>query len=305
CSAFRGSDRFTVTRSVQKGRGISLSRRDLPVISALVSIRQIHHSVGVEKANYRGAPAEDCAYLVERLCSWLSDMGFGGELALPGAMIKAILAHLYLAWIHPFGDGNGRTARLMEAQILMSSGVPSPAAHLMSNHYNETRSEYYAQLNRSSKSGGDVIPFLAYALRGFRDGLREQIQHVKTLQHKIAWTNFVHEAFSGRKSIADHRRRRLALELAEHEKGVKLEPVKTLNGAIALEYANKTGKTLMRDLHELTKLKLITVRDRVVFPNRDLILAFLPVRAQLTRATEKEIIRQAPLATEGGVAVSA
>jgi hypothetical protein len=40
CSAFRGSDRFTVTRSVQKGRGISLSRCDLPVISALVSIRQ-------------------------------------------------------------------------------------------------------------------------------------------------------------------------------------------------------------------------------------------------------------------------
>jgi hypothetical protein len=42
CSAFRGSDRFTVTRSVKKGRGTSLSRRDLPVISALVSIRQRH-----------------------------------------------------------------------------------------------------------------------------------------------------------------------------------------------------------------------------------------------------------------------
>jgi hypothetical protein len=40
CSAFRGSDRFTVTKSVQEGRGISLSRRDLPVISALVAIRQ-------------------------------------------------------------------------------------------------------------------------------------------------------------------------------------------------------------------------------------------------------------------------
>jgi Stage II sporulation protein E (SpoIIE) len=38
--AFRGSDRFTVTESVQEGRGISLSRRDLPVISALVAIRQ-------------------------------------------------------------------------------------------------------------------------------------------------------------------------------------------------------------------------------------------------------------------------
>jgi hypothetical protein len=40
CSAFRGSDRFTVTKSVQKGRGIGLSQRDLPVISALVAIRQ-------------------------------------------------------------------------------------------------------------------------------------------------------------------------------------------------------------------------------------------------------------------------
>jgi hypothetical protein len=42
CSAFRGSDRFTVTNSVQEGRGISLSRRDLPVISALLAIRQGH-----------------------------------------------------------------------------------------------------------------------------------------------------------------------------------------------------------------------------------------------------------------------
>jgi hypothetical protein len=40
CSVFRGSDRFAVTKSVQKGRGISLSRRHLPVISAFVAIRQ-------------------------------------------------------------------------------------------------------------------------------------------------------------------------------------------------------------------------------------------------------------------------
>jgi transposase InsO family protein len=42
CSRFRKSDRFTATKSVQEGRGISLSRRDLPVISALVAIRQGH-----------------------------------------------------------------------------------------------------------------------------------------------------------------------------------------------------------------------------------------------------------------------
>ncbi len=64
CSAFRGSDRFTVTRSVQKGRGISLSRRALPVISALVAIRQtqvsapltcLHHANCVHQHQSRRA----------------------------------------------------------------------------------------------------------------------------------------------------------------------------------------------------------------------------------------------------------
>jgi Fic family protein len=42
-------------------------------------------------------------------------------------VIKSIIAHLYLAWIHPFGDGNGRTARLLEVRFLMEAGVPSAA----------------------------------------------------------------------------------------------------------------------------------------------------------------------------------
>lgn len=37
---------------------------------------------------------------------------------------KAILAHLGLVTIHPFGDGNGRTARLLMNLILLKSGCP-------------------------------------------------------------------------------------------------------------------------------------------------------------------------------------
>jgi len=103
------------------------------------------YSVGV--ARYRGAPAEDCAYLVDRLCEWM-----GGEVFDPPegmrivyAIIKAVLVHLYLAWIHPFVDGNGRTARLVEFQILITSGVPAPCAQLLSNHYNLTRDEVTLQ----------------------------------------------------------------------------------------------------------------------------------------------------------------
>jgi hypothetical protein len=82
---------------------------------------------------------------------------------IPFAILKAIMAHLYLAWIHPFGDGNGRTARLLEFHILLEAGVPLPVAHLLSDHSNRTRAEYYRQLDRASKSGGDVLPFLSSA----------------------------------------------------------------------------------------------------------------------------------------------
>ena len=61
------------------------------------------------------------------MCDWLDGPGFSGDGAtrVPVAIIKASLVHLYLAWIHPFGDGNGRTARLCEFLVLVTSGVPT------------------------------------------------------------------------------------------------------------------------------------------------------------------------------------
>jgi Fic family protein len=40
------------------------------------------------------------------------------------SILKAALAHPHLAWIHPFGDSNGRTARLVEFLILLSAVGP-------------------------------------------------------------------------------------------------------------------------------------------------------------------------------------
>ena len=123
-------------------------------------------------ARYKGAPARDCEYLLNRLFEWLDGMSFElGHSKLGIAILKSIVAHLYLSWIHPFGDGNGRVARLVEYQILLSAGVPNPATHLLSNHYNETRSEYYRRLDRASRDRTGVTDFLVYALQGFVDGL--------------------------------------------------------------------------------------------------------------------------------------
>lgn len=60
------------------------------------------------------------------------------------AVLAAVLAHLYIAWIHPFGNGNGRLARLIEVQIFSESGVvPTVATNLLSDFYNKTRDHGY------------------------------------------------------------------------------------------------------------------------------------------------------------------
>ena len=65
-----------------------------------------HHSVTVGQV-YRGAPAEDCELLLDRLSEWLTGPDFrpppGREIVY--AILKAAVTHLYLAWIHPFGNG--------------------------------------------------------------------------------------------------------------------------------------------------------------------------------------------------------
>jgi Fic family protein len=239
------------------------------------------HSVGVMQ--YRGAPAEDCGYLLDRLCEWLAGPAFDtsgqpGEMAVPIAILKAILAHLYVEWIHPFGDGNGRTGRLVEVQILATAGLPHVACHVLSNHYNQTRSEYYRQLDRASKSGGDVIPFINYALRGLVDGLTEQLATVKKQQWDVAWHEHVYERFKSRRGDADRRMRDLVLELSRREAPVPKGEISNLSPSLAVAYSRKTEKTLSRDLNALEEQGLIERDERGYRACKEIILAFLPVR---------------------------
>jgi len=237
------------------------------------------HSVGV--MNYRGAPVEDCGLLLERLSEWLSGPVFqppAPRFVAVYAIIKAVLAHLYLAWIHPFADGNGRTARLIEFQILLASGMPSPAAHLLSNHYNQTRSQYYRELDRASRSGGDVMPFLLYAAEGLADELKAQIDFIRGMQMEIMWRDYVYESFRGRKSPAPARQRDLALALANSPRPRPLADLAGLTPGLAREYARKTAKPLSRDVNQLVKMELIRKSGAGYETCQDKILSFLPFK---------------------------
>jgi Fic family protein len=250
------------------------------------------YSVGV--MTYKGAPWRECEPLLGKLCDWLNGEDFepcAGLNAGHMAILKAIIGHLYIEWIHPFGDGNGRTGRLLEVQILLASGVPAPACQLLSNHYNQTRKIYLAQLKAASESGGNVIPFIGYALEGFVEGLREQLAYIRKLQMEVAWINYVHEIFGRDNTKTAERQKHLLLDLSSKEEPVDISELDHLSPRLAKAYAGMNPRTWLRDVEILEQRKFLIRDGKTIRANTALIAQFLPIRAVscLTKAQTKSM----------------
>jgi len=257
---------------------------DLPLQEGVVPGGFRTHSVLV--GHYRGAPAEDCEFLLNRLCEWLNTLSFPAGLEPAYSILAAIAAHLYFVWIHPFGDGNGRTARLIEFRFLLQAGFPTPAAHLLSNFYNLSRTEYYRQLDRAGQSAGKMDDFIAYAVQGLVDQLKEQLEVIREMQWETTWRNYVYERF-GKGSSTHQRRRQLVLDLANVTRDdgwVKWSDIPELSARLAQKYSSKTAKTLSRDVNAVVEMELVEREGRKVRAKKDMILAFLPARAAAAKA---------------------
>lgn len=268
----------------------------LPLQEDVVPGELRSHSVMV--GQYRGAPPQDCEFLLGKFCDWLNGLALPNGLELPYSVLAAVAAHLYFVWIHPFGDGNGRTARLIEFRFLLQAGFPTPAAHLLSNFYNLTRTEYYRQLDRASKSGGEMEEFIAYAIRGLVDQLKEQLEVIRGMQWDTTWRNYVYDRF-GKGSAAHLRRRRLVLELSkitDNRGWVNRTDIPVTSAVLAREYLSKTSKTLSRDINAVVHMGLVECAGRKVRAKKELILAFLPKRAMAKRGQSEQSAAPPPSA---------
>lgn len=239
------------------------------------------HNVVV--GTYRPPPGKDVASLMIRFCEWMKE-AFRyeeGNQSFSEQVLQAIVAHAYLAMIHPFGDGNGRTARLIEFYLLLRTGLPDIASHILSNHYNDTRQEYYRQLDLCVRER-DLSLFVKYAVLGFRDGLREVLNIVQMNLLEMSWHKFIYDVLDSKKAKGKSRaivkrRRTLALQFpvdAWHTP----DDLVVSSGILAKEYARLSPATLMRDLAELERLGLIVRKKDKYKGNIEIMRGYMPMR---------------------------
>lgn len=238
---------------------------------------------------YLAAPPAECPQLVDKYCDWLNqDMPAPGGYETAGQIIKALVAHVYFAWIHPYGDGNGRMTRLIEFVILLRAGVPDVAAHLLSNFYNKTRDQYYSHLQASHGEYQDgsyseesnLLGFIGYALQGFKDELDEQFSIVHAMQLRIIWHDYIHaefrRRFSENLSASRQRQKRLILDLTIHrfDEPVAKDEIRDVTPALYLAYAQRNKRMIQRDLNALVDMELLSHDGTGYKPNTDILLGF-------------------------------
>ncbi len=125
---------------------------------------------------YTGPDVELVPKLTKGLVSWIHE----SEKEDIHPIVVAGIVHAEIAAIHPFADGNGRTARALATLILYVRGYDFRQLFALEDYYNEERPKYYAAIhlgdNYEERKTADLTRWLEYFVRGFKN----EIDDVKT-----------------------------------------------------------------------------------------------------------------------------
>lgn len=115
-----------------------------------------------------GAKVEHTGLPYSKLPEYMAALiKFAQEGAETNALLKAAIIHFYLAYLHPYFDGNGRMARLLHLWYLVQQGYSSALFVPLSHYVEESRNRYYnafSLVERNQEISGivDLTPFLTY-----------------------------------------------------------------------------------------------------------------------------------------------
>ena len=235
------------------------------------------HSVTVGTADlggvHRGAPYERLPILMKDYMRFIN----ARRLETHHPIIRALLAHFFLVTIHPFGDGNGRVSRLVEAGILFRLGYNVHGFYGLSNYFYRHEREYKRLLQECrQRRPFDVTPFIRFGVAGFASELKGINNFIKTRINRLVYRTMLVRALNRkmgvRRRLLNQREYQLLSFLLDETEPVDPfsdEPSRKLTlselleaNFVSMAYQNVTRRTFQRELIRLGELGFIKFTRR-------------------------------------------
>jgi Fic family protein len=212
-------------------------------------------------------------------------------------LVQALGLHYHFAAMHPFLDGNGRTARALEALLLQRAGLKDTLFIAMSNYYYDEKNTYLAKLAEVRRDDFDLTPFINFGLRGIALQSQRLLRLLNTHIQRALFRNLMHDLFarlqSPRKKVLGKRHLKI-LEILLEQDGVGMGELIRRSEDAYRDVANRR-KALIRDLSSLLTLNAIRLwRDSE--SGNDMLAVRLEWPSEITESAFFEQIKKMPKA---------
>ncbi|MBI4806674.1 MAG: Fic family protein [Desulfovibrio sp.] len=175
-------------------------------------------------------------------------------------LIQALALHYHFAAMHPFLDGNGRTARALEALMLQRVGLRDTLFIAMSNYYYEEKTAYLTALNEARSRNHDLTPFLKFSLKGIETQCTKLFSEIRQQVAKALYRNTFTDLFgrlkSPRKRVMSARNVQVLNVMLD---GGELSFIDLYSKCRQFYTVKNPQKAFIRDLNYLLNLQAIQV----------------------------------------------
>ncbi len=206
-------------------------------------------------------PAEQLPARLEAMCAFANAENDGEHFIHP--VVRGILLHLWLAYDHPFEDGNGRTARVLFSWYLRSHGYWLVEFLSISKILREAPGRYQRSFLETETDDRDATYFLLHQLQVIEQAI-EQLH--RYLDRKAAEVRSVERLIRGSR-VFNHRQLALLGDSLRNPDGLYTFGSHAANHGVTHE----TARTDLRDLAARGVLETQRAGRRYLFrPPEDL-----------------------------------
>jgi cell filamentation protein, protein adenylyltransferase len=134
---------------------------------------------------YTPPPAYEISHMMQELIDYINNTIEVHPIIVSG------IAQFQLVHIHPFLDGNGRSARLLSTLCLYRKKYDFKQLFTISEYYDRNRSDYYKAIQSVRENNMDMTGWLEY----FTHALAEQMQEIKNKGEAVIRSNILSKKY--------------------------------------------------------------------------------------------------------------